>query len=191
MYTFPPPAIAEIGTAQGFDFMLVDRGGAGHEALMNARNQLIGMAMQDERVASIRPNGMEDVPQYRVDVDWEKVGAQKLSIAQVHNTLSTAFGSAYVNDFIMNGRNKRVYVQADAPFRMLPEDLDRLRVRNQAENGALQLFASGRWSSGSPRLERVSTASLASTCGGNPPGLQFQRRHAGDGRADRQTAERL
>ena len=171
VYTFPPPAIAEIGTAQGFDFMLVDRGGAGHEALMNARNQLIGMAMQDERVASIRPNGMEDVPQYRVDVDWEKVGAQKLSIAQVHNTLSTAFGSAYVNDFIMNGRNKRVYVQADAPFRMLPEDLDRLRVRNQeGKMVPYSSFASGRWSSGSPRLERFNGVPCVNLWGQSAPG---------------------
>ncbi len=171
VYTFPPPAIAEIGTAQGFDFMLVDRGGAGHDALMNARNQLIGMAMQDERVASIRPNGMEDVPEYRVDVDWEKVGAQKLQISQVHSTISATFGSAYVNDFIMGGRIKRVFVQADAPFRMLPEDLDKLHVRNlEGKMVPYRSFASGRWSSGSPRLERFNGAPCVNLWGQSAPG---------------------
>ncbi|HOG50174.1 MAG TPA: efflux RND transporter permease subunit [Lentisphaeria bacterium] len=171
VYSFPPPAIAEIGTAQGFDFMLVDRGGAGHDALMNARNQLIGMAMQDERVASIRPNGMEDVPEYRIDVDWEKVGAQKLSISQVHSTISATFGSAYVNDFILNGRIKRVFVQADAPFRMLPEDLDKLHVRNlEGKMVPYRSFASGRWSSGSPRLERFNGAPCVNLWGQSAPG---------------------
>ncbi len=171
VFSFPPPAIAELGTAQGFDFMLVDRGGAGHEALLNARNQLIGMAMQDPRLASIRPNGMEDVPEYRVDVDWEKVGAQKLSITSVHNTISAAFGSAYVNDFIQNGRIKRVFVQADAPFRMLPEDMDKLYVRNLEGNMVpYRAFAKGRWSSGSPQLERFNAAPSVNLWGQAAPG---------------------
>lgn len=155
---FPPPAIAELGTAQGFDFQLVDRGGAGHDALMQARNQLLGMTMQDPRLTKVRPNGMEDVPEYRVDVDWEKAGAMGVPVSSIHSTISAAFGSAYVNDFIQSGRVKRVYVQADAPYRMLPADIERLYVRNSSlEMVPYSAFASGRWTTGSPRLERFNS----------------------------------
>jgi len=155
VFAFPPPPVVEIGSAIGFDFQLVDRGGIGHDALMQARNQLLGMAAQDPRLAKVRPNGMEDVPEYRIDVDWEKAGAQGLPINSIHNTISAAFGSAYVNDFIQGGRVKRVYVQADAPYRMLPKDLDRLYVRNTAGKMVpFASFASSHWTSGSPRLER-------------------------------------
>lgn len=159
IFAFPPPAIAELGTAQGFDFQLVDRGGAGHAALMEARNQLLGMAAQDPRLQSVRPNGMEDVPEYRIDVDWDKVGALGLPINSVFNTISAAFGSAYVNDFIKNQRIKRVFVQADAPYRMLPEHLQKLHVRNnQGKMVPYSSFASGRWTSGPPRLERFNAS---------------------------------
>ena len=122
---------------------------------MNARNQLLGMAMQDKRLMNVRPNGMEDVPEYRVDVDWDKAGALGVPIHSIHATISAAFGSAYVNDYVQNGRIKRVYMQADAPYRMLPEDLRRLYVRNhQGKMVPYSAFASERWSSGSPRLER-------------------------------------
>ncbi len=155
VFAFPPPSVVELGNAQGVDFQLIDRGGIGHLALMNARNQLLGMAAKDPRLASVRPNGMEDIPEYRVDVDWEKAGAQGLPISSIHNTISAAFGSAYVNDFIQGGRVKRVYAQADAPFRMLPQDLDRLYVRNTSGTMVpFASFASGHWTSGSPRLER-------------------------------------
>lgn len=155
IFAFPPPAVIELGHAQGVDFQLLDRGGIGHEKLMAARNQLIGMAMQDARLSSIRPNGMEDVSEFRVDVDWEKAGAMGVPISSIHNTISAAFGSAYVNDFIQAGRVKRVYVQADAPYRMLPRDLEKLYVRNSAGKMVpFSSFASTRWSSGSPRLER-------------------------------------
>ncbi|MDQ0291666.1 efflux RND transporter permease subunit [Oligosphaera ethanolica] len=171
VFTFPPPAIAELGTSQGFDFMLVDRAGHGHEALYNARNQLMGMAMQDPRLASIRPNGLEDVPEYRVDVDWEKAGALGLPISAIHNTISAAFGSAYVNDFILNGRIKRVFVQADAPYRMLPENLDELYVRNvSGQMVPYRAFAKGRWSSGSPQLERFNAAPSVNLWGQAAPG---------------------
>jgi HAE1 family hydrophobic/amphiphilic exporter-1 len=133
----------------------MDRGGVGHAALMSARNQLLFLATQDPRVAKVRPNGMEDVAEYRVDVDWEKAGALGLPITSIHNTISAAFGSAYVNDFIQAGRVKRVYVQADAPYRMLPKDLEKLYVRNSAgKMTPFSAFAATRWSSGSPRLER-------------------------------------
>lgn len=155
VFAFPPPPVIELGNATGFDFQLQDRGGLGHEALMGARNQLLGMAAGDRRLARVRPNGMEDVPQYRIDVDWEKAGALGIPINVIHHTISAAFGSAYVNDFIHNGRVKRVYVQADAPFRMLPEDLERLHVRNSSGGMVpFSSFASGHWSSGSPKLER-------------------------------------
>ena len=155
VFAFPPPSVIELGTSQGVDFLLVDRGGIGHEALMNARNQFLGMAAQDKRLTKVRPNGMEDVSEYRVDVDWEKAGALGVPITSIHNTISAAFGSAYVNDFIQAGRVKRVYVQADAPYRMLPEDMQKLYVRNTTGKMVpFSSFASTRWSSGSPRLER-------------------------------------
>jgi multidrug efflux pump len=155
VFAFPPPAVIELGTAKGFDFQLQDRGGLGHEALMAARNQLLSMAAKDPRLTAVRPNGMEDVPEYRVDVDWEKAGALGIPITSIHNTISAAFGSAYVNDFIQGGRIKRVFVQADAPYRMLPKDLERLYARNTAgKMSPYSSFASGRWTSASPRLER-------------------------------------
>lgn len=154
-FVFIPPAITELGTSTGFDFQLLDFGGIGHEQLMAARNQLLGMAAQDSRLVRVRPNGLDDVPQYRIDVDWEKAGSLGVPISAIHNTIAAAFGSAYVNDFIQSGRVKRVYVQADAPFRMRPLDLERLYIRNAT--GTMVPFssvASGRWIYGSPRLER-------------------------------------
>jgi len=155
VFSFPPPAVIELGNATGFDFQLQDRGGLGHEKLMAARNQLLGMAMQDPRLIRVRPNGMEDVPEYHIDLDWEKAGALGLPITSIHSTIAAAFGSAYVNDFIQAGRVKRVFVQADAPYRMLPKDLERLYVRNNAGKMVpFSSFASGHWTYGSPKLER-------------------------------------
>ncbi|MEZ4527363.1 MAG: efflux RND transporter permease subunit [Desulfobacterales bacterium] len=155
IFAFPPPAVMELGNATGFDFQLQDKGGLGHEALMGARNQLLGMAAQNPHLARVRPNGMEDVPQYRVDVDWEKAGALGIPISSINSTITAAFGSSYVNDFIQAERVKRVYVQADAQFRMLPKDLDKLYVRNvSGKMVPFSAFATGRWTSGSPRLER-------------------------------------
>jgi len=155
VFAFPPPAVIELGQATGFDFQLQDRAGLGHADLMAARNQLLGMAMQDPRLTRVRPNGLEDVPEYRIHVDWEKAGALSTPITAVHTTISAAFGSAYVNDFIQAGRIKRVYAQADAPYRMLPKDLKRLYVRNNADKMVpFSSFASGHWTSGSPKLER-------------------------------------
>ncbi len=171
VFAFPPPSIIELGNATGFDFQLMDRGGVGHASLTEARNQLLGMAAQDPRIMKVRPNGMEDVPEYRIDVDWEKAGAQGLPITSIHNTISAAFGSAYVNDFIQGGRVKRVYVQADAPYRMLPQDLDRLYVRNEAGTMTpFASFASGRWSYGSPRLERFNAFPSMNIWGEAAPG---------------------
>ena len=155
VFAFPPPSVIELGIATGFDFQLLDRGGLGHQKLMAARNQLLGMASQDARLTKVRPNGMEDVPEYRVDVDWEKAGALGVPITSIHNTISAAFGSAYVNNFIQGGRVKRVFLQADAPYRMLPKDIEKLYVRNTTGKMVpFSSFASGHWTSGSPRLER-------------------------------------
>jgi HAE1 family hydrophobic/amphiphilic exporter-1 len=155
VFAFPPPAVVELGQANGFDFQLLDRGGLGHGALMGARNQLLGLAAQDARLTRVRPNGLEDVPQYRIDVDWEKAGTQGVPINAIHTTIAAAFGSAYVNDFIQAGRVKRVYIQADAPYRRLPSDLGKLYVRNTSGKMVpFASFASGHWTSGSPKLER-------------------------------------
>jgi HAE1 family hydrophobic/amphiphilic exporter-1 len=155
VFAFPPPAVIELGVATGFDFQLLDRGGLGHEKLMAARNQLLGMASQDKRLTKVRPNGLEDVPEYRVDVDWEKAGALGVPVTSIHSNLSAAFGSAYVNDFIQGGRVKRVFLQADAPYRMLPKDIEKLYVRNNdGKMVPFSSFASSHWTSGSPRLER-------------------------------------
>jgi hydrophobe/amphiphile efflux-1 (HAE1) family protein len=155
VFVFPPPAVVELGTAKGFDFMLLDRGGIGHADLMNARNQLLGITARDPRVTSVRPNGMEDVPEYRIDVDWDKAGTLGLPITSIHNTISAAFGSAYINDFVKGGDVKHVYAQADTPYRMLPKDLEKLYVRNTSGTMVpYSSFASGRWTYGSPRLER-------------------------------------
>jgi HAE1 family hydrophobic/amphiphilic exporter-1 len=171
IYAFPPPAVIELGVARGFDFQLLDRGGLGHERLMAARNQMLGMARKDPVLTRVRPNGLEDVPEYRVDVDWEKAGALGIPIASIHQTISAAFGSAYVNDFIQGGRVKRVYVQADAPFRMLPKDLKKLYVTNSAGKMVpFSSFASGHWTFGSPKLERFNGFPSINIVGEAAPG---------------------
>src|SRR5690625_5028267 len=121
-FAFAPPAVLELGNAQGFDLYLQDRSGMGHEALIDARNQLLSLASQDPRLMSVRPNGQDDTPQYRIEIDQAKAGALGLTMDQVNSTLGTAWGGTYVNDFIDKGRVKKVYVQGDAPARMVPED---------------------------------------------------------------------
>ncbi len=171
VFAFAPPAVLELGTAKGFDFQLQDRGGLGHDALMAARNQLLGMAAKDPRLAKVRPNGMEDVPEYRLDVDWEKAGALGVPITSIHDTIRAAFGSSYVNDFIQGGRVKRVYVQAEASFRMLPTDIDKLYIRNTSGKMVpFSAIASGRWTSGSPKLERFNAFPSINIQGEAAPG---------------------
>jgi hydrophobe/amphiphile efflux-1 (HAE1) family protein len=171
VFAFPPPAVVELSMAKGFDFQLLDRGGLGHNGLMAARNQLLGMAAKDPALTKVRPNGLEDVPEYRIDVDWEKAGALGVPITSIHNTISAAFGSAYINDFIQGGRIKRVFVQADAPYRMLPKDLDKLYVRNTAGKMVpFSSFASGHWTTGSPKLERYNGFPSMNILGEPAPG---------------------
>ncbi|MFQ2004969.1 efflux RND transporter permease subunit [Aeromonas veronii] len=171
VFAFNLPPIPELGTATGFDFFLQDRGGIGHDKLMAARNQLLGMAAQDPNLVRVRPNGMEDTPQLDIKIDYEKALAQGLSIADINNTLATAWGSSYVNDFVDRGRIKKVYMQADAPFRMNPEDLKLWYVRNSAgQMVPFSAFASTEWSFGSPRLERYNGVPAMEIVGEAAPG---------------------
>jgi len=171
VFAFPPPPVVELGMATGFDFELQDRGGVGHDKLMAARNQLLGMAKEDPRLVRVRPNGMEDVAEYHIDVDWNKAGALGVPITSIHTTISSAFGSSYVNDFIQGGRVKQVYIQADSPHRMQPQDLNKLYVRNNAGKMVpFSSFASGRWALGSPKLERYNAFPSINIWGEPAPG---------------------
>ncbi|TAJ71512.1 MAG: efflux RND transporter permease subunit [Phenylobacterium sp.] len=171
VFAVVPPAVPELGNASGFDFQLQDTGGVGHEALMAARNQLLGMAGQDPKLAGVRPNGQDDTPEFAIDVDQAKAGAMGLTTADINATLSTALGGSYVNDFMDRGRVKKVFVQADAPFRMKPEDLDRWYVRNAAGQMApFSAFASSHWTIGSPRLERYNGLPAVNIQGAPAPG---------------------
>ena len=171
VFAFAPPAVLELGVANGFDMYLQDRAGAGHEALLAARNQLLGLAAKDPVLMSVRPNGLEDTPQFSVDIDTVHAGALGLSMADINATLSAAWGSAYVNDFIDKGRVKKVYLQADAPYRMVPEDLDKWYVRNtQGDMVPFSMFARSKWTFGSPRLERFNGAPAVEIQGQAAPG---------------------
>jgi len=167
-----PPPIPELGTASGFDFELQDRGGLGHEKLMEARNQLLGMAAKDPTLALVRPNGLNDTPTFKVDIDHHKAAAQGVPLANIDQTFSIAWASSYVNNFLdMDGRIKKVYVQADVPFRMTPEDLSQWYVRNGA--GGMVPFgsmATGNWTYGSPKLERYNGVSAVEIQGAAAPG---------------------
>ena len=170
-FAFAPPAVLELGTATGFDVRLVDRAGLGHEVLMNARNQMLGMSMQNPLLTRVRPNGLDDMPVYQIDIDREKAGALGLSLATINSSLSTIWGSTYVNDFIDKGRVKKVFLQGDAPFRMAPEDVNRWYVRN-AQNGMVPFsaFSSARWKLGSPKLERFNGSPSVALLGEPAPG---------------------
>ncbi|MET0130977.1 MAG: efflux RND transporter permease subunit, partial [Stenotrophomonas chelatiphaga] len=160
IFAFPPPAMPELGIGSGYTFFLKDNSGQGHEALLNARNQLLGAAGQSKLLANVRPNGQEDTPQLRIDVDVEKANALGLNMTSINNTLATAWGSSYIDDFIDRGRVKRVYVQSDADFRMNPDDFNVWSVKNSAgEMVPFSAFASKRWDFGSPRLERYNGVS--------------------------------
>ncbi len=171
VFAFAPPPIIELGNAKGFDFELQDRGGAGHARLMEARNRILEMAAKDPRVTRVRHNGLEDVAQYQIDVDEENVGSLGVSLGDLHDAISISFGSAYVNDFIKDGRVKHVDIQAEAPFRMLPSDLHKLYVRNsEGKMVPYDALASGHWSYGSPRLERYNSFPSIDIWGEPAPG---------------------
>ncbi|MFH6565630.1 efflux RND transporter permease subunit [Pseudomonas kulmbachensis] len=155
VFAFAPPAVSELGNATGFDLMLQDRANLGHAALMQARDQLLAELSQDKRLVAVRPNGQEDAPEFKLEIDPHKAQAMGVSIADINDTFSTAWGSNYVNDFIDKGRVKKVMIQADAPYRMVPEDINRWYVRNNdGDMVPFASFATATWISGSPRLER-------------------------------------
>ena len=172
VFAFAPPAVMELGNASGFDLQLQDRGGIGHEALIQARNQLLGMASQNPQLVAVRPNGLEDTPQVQIDIDQAKAGAYGLTVAEINSALATAWGSSYVDDFVQAGRVKKVYMQADAPFRMQPEDLNDWYVRNSdGEMVPFSAFASAHWVYGSPRLERYNGLPSLQIMGAPAPGV--------------------
>ena len=167
-----PPPISELGNATGFDFYLMDRGGIGHDELMAARNQFLGLAAQDPTMTMVRPNGMEDQPQYKIVIDDEKARSLVTSLSDIDNTMSVAWGAAYVNDFIDRGRVKRVFVQGEPGSRISPEDFNRWHVRNA--NGQMVPFASfsdGEWIMGSPKLARYNGVAAMQIQGQPAPGV--------------------
>lgn len=172
IFAMYPPAISGMGDSSGFDVQLVDRGGLGHTKLLEARNQLLGMAAQNPKLMGVRPNGLEDVAQLKLDIDYEKASALGIAISDINGTLQQVWGSTYINDFIDNGRIKKVYMQADAPFRMNPEDVGQWQVRNA--NGDMVPFTSFttmHWDFGSPKLERFNGNASMNIQGSPAPGV--------------------
>lgn len=172
VFAFNLPAIVELGTATGFDFQLIDQGGLGHEKLTQARNQLFGMVAQHPDVLTgVRPNGLEDTPQFKIDIDQEKAQALGVSISDINTTLGAAWGGSYVNDFIDRGRVKKVYIMSEAKYRMLPEDIGKWYVRgSDGQMVPFSAFSTSRWEYGSPRLERYNGLPSLEILGQAAPG---------------------
>jgi multidrug efflux pump len=172
VFPFNLPAIIELGTATGFDFELIDQANLGHQQLTQARNQLMGMvAKHPDVLTRVRPNGLEDTPQYKLEIDQEKAQSLGISLADINQTIASALGGTYVNDFIDHGRVKKVYVQADARFRMLPQDISHLFVRgSNGQMAPFSAFSSSHWMYGSPRLERYNGLPSMEMLGEATPG---------------------
>ena len=172
VFAFNLPAIVELGTATGFDFQLIDQAGLGHEKLTQARNQLFGeVAKHPDLLVGVRPNGLEDTPQFKIDIDQEKAQALGVSISDINTTLGAAWGGSYVNDFIDRGRVKKVYVMSEAKYRMLPEDIGNWYVRgSDGQMVPFSAFSSSRWEYGSPRLERYNGLPSMEILGQAAPG---------------------
>jgi multidrug efflux pump len=172
VFPVQPPAVVELGFSGGFDMQLVNIAGMQREQFIEARNQLLGLAAQDQQLAQVRPNGQEDTPQLQLDIDQHAAAALGVSIPDVNQTLAGAWGGVYVNDFIDRGRIKRVFLQGDAPFRMVPEDLGQWHVRTAT--GAMapfSAFTNARWISASPRLERFNGSPSFNIQGQGAPGV--------------------
>ncbi|MCQ2994396.1 efflux RND transporter permease subunit [Pseudomonas syringae] len=171
VYAVVPPSVLELGNATGFDVYLQDQGGVGHDKLLEARNQFLGMAAQSKILAGVRPNGLGDEPQYQLTVDDEKASALGITLSNINQTLSIALGGSYVNDFIDRGRVKKVYVQGEAASRMTPEDLGKWYVRNDAGTMVpLSAIAKGEWIYGSPKLSRYNGVAAMEVLGTPAPG---------------------
>ena len=167
-----PPAISGLGSSAGFDMELEGHAGNGHAALMAARDTLLDLAAKDERLTRVRHNGLDDSPQLQIDIDQRKAQALGVAIDDINNTLQTAWGSSYVNDFMDRGRVKKVYVQSAAPYRMLPDDINLWYVRNSSGTMVpFSAFATSRWQTGSPRLERYNGYSAVEIIGEAAPGI--------------------
>ncbi|MCG3882004.1 efflux RND transporter permease subunit [Psychrobacter sp. Ps3] len=172
VFAIVPPAITELGNASGFDLMIQDVGNLGHDGLLEARNMLLGMAAQNENVAGVRPNGQEDAPQLKVNINQEQAAAYGLSLGSINSVISTAWGSSYINDFIDRGRIKRVYVQGEASSRTNPDDIGKWYVRGETGNMvSFDAFSSSEWQSGSPRLTRYNSLPSMNIQGNAAPGL--------------------
>ena len=172
VFAFFPPPVLELGNASGFDIQLTDEGGVGHKILNDAKNQMLGMASQNPKLMGVRPNGLADTPQYKIDIDHEKASALGLSIADINQTLQTAWGPTYVNDFLNQGRVKKVYMQGDAEFRMLPEDMNKWYVRNnKGDMVPFSSFSTSRWEYGAAKLERYNGLSSQQIIGSPAMGV--------------------
>ncbi len=171
VYALVPPAVRELGNSSGFDVEMEDRGNLGHAGLMRARGEFLGLAARDPLLAGVRPNSLDDTPQLHIDIDQEKATAQGVAIADIDNTLNAAWGGQFINNFIDRGRVKRVYMQADAPYRMVPEDLGRWYVRGSSgEMAPFSSFASSRWVLGPADLERYNGVGALEIQGQPAPG---------------------
>ncbi|MDR3431825.1 MAG: efflux RND transporter permease subunit [Rouxiella aceris] len=171
VFAFVPPAVLELGNATGFDFYLQDTNAQGHAALMAARNKFLMLASQDKRLMAVRPNGMEDEPQYQLEIDDERAQALGLSLSDINNTLSAVWGSSYINQFMYNDRVKKVYIQGRAAARVTPEDLGKWYFRNSSgQMVPWSAFGTGKWVFGSPRFERFNGVSSVEVLGSPAPG---------------------
>jgi len=169
---FNLPAIIELGNATGFDFELIDQNNLGHDKLTEARNQLFGMiAQHPDTLVGVRPNGLEDTPQYKLMIDQEKAQALGVSLSDINTTLAASWGGSYVNDFIDRGRVKKVYVMGKADSRMLPDDIGKWYVRNSSGTMVpFSAFSTAKWQYGSPRLERYNGLPAMEILGQAAPG---------------------
>jgi multidrug efflux pump len=171
-FAFAPPAAIELGNATGFDFELIDRANVGHAKLMEARNQLLKMASQNPNLAAVRSNGLNDEPQYKIEIDREKANALSLTVSDVNTTLSAAWGSEFIDQFTDRGRVKKVFIQGGDNSRMVPEDFNDWYVRNSLRQMVpFAAFSQGSWINGSPKLERYNGSPSAEILGEPAPGL--------------------
>jgi multidrug efflux pump len=172
IFALVPAPVRELGNSTGFEMQLEDRGDLGHDALMAARNRLLDLARKNPKLAQVRPNGLDDTPQIHLDIDQAKANSLGISITEINATLSAAWGGVYINDFIDRGRVKRVYMQGDAPFRMVPEDLERWYVRSATGTMApFSSFTTWKWQQGPSKLERYNGRPSLDIQGQGAPGI--------------------
>jgi multidrug efflux pump len=172
IYPLVPPSVPELGMSAGFDLFLEDEANIGHDALIKYRNQAMGMAAQDPDLMAVRPNAPEDAPQLHVTIDQAKANALGVSLSDINDTLSAAWGSSYINDFIDRGRVKHVYMQGDAPFRMTPDDLNHWYVRSSSDQMApFSSFATANWTVGPSTLTRYNGLPAVELLGQGAPGI--------------------